>query len=548
VRKFLLSTLSAALLLTGAARLKADDLKPVVVVALPSYDNLSADLTFIGQVADMPQLPKQFEQAAASLNGGKGIVGLDKTKPIGAAMVLDAAGQPKFVGFIGSTDLKALLGSLPLQANDKGDGSFDLMSPQGPVHFVQQNGWAIFSNAPDLIKSVPADPSQLLGGLDKDYGAAVRVNIQNIPAQMRDSFINLIKFGAEASLQQKPGEDDSDFQLRKGTAEAMLKQVEKVAHDLDQMTFGLAVDPTEKSVHVDISVTFVAGSELAKSVSEKASGKSDFAGFLLPNAAVTLNMSQKLGPDDIAQLLEMLKSGRSKVQSQIEKDPNLTDEATQKAAKQLVDELFDIGESAVKSGKMDAGAALILDPKALAFAAGGYVPDGSAVEKMFKKFVELGQADPKFPPVKFDVEKYKDVRFHNMAIPMTDDEQGKKLFGDTLEVYLAVGDHGAYLAFGKGAVDLIKSVIDKSAAGASETLPPFQLNVALSPIAGFVDAIQPGNPAVSAVAQILAATNGKDHLKIHSKMIENGSTVRIEAEEGVLKVIGLGAKVGGAQH
>ncbi|HEX3999369.1 MAG TPA: hypothetical protein VHX65_12530 [Pirellulales bacterium] len=547
MRKLLLSTLSLALLLAGNSQLKADELKPVVVVSLPSYDSLSADLNFIAQVADMPELPKQFEQGSAQLNGGQGIKGLDKTKPIGLALVFDAGGQPKFVGFVGSTDLKALLGSLPLPAADKGDGSFEITSPQGPVRVEQKGGWAVFSNEPDLIKSLPVDPSQLLGGLDKDYGAALRVNVQNIPPQMRDMFMNLVKMGAEASLQQRPGEDENDFALRKGSTQAILKQLDQVAHDLDQLTLGLAVDTEAKAVHLDATVTFVADSKLAKAAGEKSSGKSDFAGFLQPNAAFNLNFSQKLGADDIAQLTDMLKAGRTKVMAQLEKDPNLSDETTQKAAKQLVDQLFDIGESTIKGGKIDGGAALILDPSALTFAAGGFVSDGSEVEKMFKKLVELGQADPNFPPVKFDVETYKGVRFHNVAIPMND-AQGKQLFGDTLDVYLAVGDHSTYVAFGKGSVALLKSVIDKSSADASETLPPFQMNVALTPIVKFVDTIQPGNPATSAIAQILAATGGKDHLKINAKMIENGATYRIEAEEGVLKVLGLAAKIGKGQH
>lgn len=536
MRKTLLSTIALALLLGGAGRLQADDLKPVVVVSLPSCDAISADLTFLAQVADMPDLPKQFEAATAQLKG------IDKTKP-GGVVVMMATGAPQVIGFVGSTDLKALLGSLPVPPpTDKGDGAFEIMSPYGPIRIVQQGGWAIFTNDAALLKSVPADPTQLLGGLEKEYGAAVRLNVQNVPAQARDQFISVMRLSAEAGLQKKPGEEDSDFELRKGATEAILKGIDQIAHDLDQLTIGLAIDTEGKSIHFDLGTTFVAGSELAKAANEKTAGKSDFAGFLLPDAALTFNFSEKLGADDIANLSEMLKSSRTKVQAQLEKDPSLSDEATKKAAKDLVDQLFDIGDSAIKSGRLDAGAALILDPKALTFAAGGYLPDGAAVEKTFKKFVELGQADPNFPPVKFDVETYKDVRFHNMSIPMTD-AQGKQLFGDNLDVYLAVGDHRAYLAFGKGSIELLKKVIDKSAADVAETLPPFQANVALTPIVDFVNTVQPGNPAVGMISQILAGTAGKDHLKIHTKTVENGGIVRIEAEEGVLKVFGMAAKM-----
>jgi hypothetical protein len=545
VRKVLLSTLAIGLLFTGAARLYAEDLKPVVVISLPSYDNLSADLDFLGQVTDTPQLSAGLAMVSAQLNGGQGIKGLDKSKPIGAAVMMEA-GQPlpNVILFAGTTDLKALLGSLPgVQANDKGDGTFEIMGPQGPVRVEQQNGWAVFTNAPELLKNMPADPSQLLGGLDKQFGAAVRVNVQNIPEQTREMFMGLIKSAASSTLRQQPGEEDSKFEMRQKSAEAAMKQLDEVAHDLDQFTFGFGIDRKAKTVHMDFSMTFLAGSKLAKSMADKSTGKSDFAGFLMPNAAVNFNMSQKLSPTDIEQFVEMLKSGREKVQAQIEKDPNLSDEATQKAAKQLVNELFDIGESAAKSGKMDGGGALVLDSKNLNFAMGFFLPDGSAVEKTFKKFVELGQADPNFPAVKFDVEKYKDVRFHSMAVPISD-PQAQQILGDTLNVYLGVGDHSVYFAAGKTGIDLVKSVMDKSAVSTDSNLPPVQMNIALTPIVRFANSVKPGDPGISAVGQILSGTNGKDHVIINAKTIENGVSYRIEAEEGVLKVIGLAGKMG----
>ncbi len=541
MRKTLLSMLALGLLLGGSSQLKAEDLKPVVLISLPSYNDLSADLAFIGQVADVPDLPKQLDAAFGQLNGGQGIKGLDKSKPIGAAVMLDS-GLPKVVIFMGTTDLKGLLGSLPLQANSNADGSFDIMSPQGPVHVAQQGGWAVFSNAPDLMKLVPADPSQLLGGLDKDYGAAIRINVQNVPDQTREMFTGLMKSAFETTLRQQPGEDDATYQLRKASAEQGMKQLEQVIHDLDQLTFGLAVDTSAKSVHADISATFVAGSEMAKATASRAPGKSDFAGFLLPNAAFNMNFSQKLSQADIDQFMQMLKTGREKLQAAVEKDPSLSDEATQKAAKQLVDELFDIGESAAKSGKMDGGAALMLDPKALSAAAGIFVPDGSAVESAFKKFVKLGQADPNFPPAKFEIEKYKDVHFDKISIPMNDD-QAKQFFGDNLDVYLVIGEHRVYIALGKGSIELLKSVIDKSETASPEPLPPFQMNVSLSPIVEFVNTVQPGNPITSAISQVLTSSEGKDQVRIRAKMIENGATYRIEAQEGVLKVLGLAAKM-----
>jgi hypothetical protein len=63
---------------------------------------------------------------------GQGLKALDKTKPIGVAVFLDATTQqPKALIFLGATDAKALIAGLPmLQAQEK-DGGWEIQSPQG---------------------------------------------------------------------------------------------------------------------------------------------------------------------------------------------------------------------------------------------------------------------------------------------------------------------------------------------------------------------------------------------------------------------------------
>ena len=82
--------------------------------------------------------------------------------------------------------------------------------------------------------------------------------------------------------------------MRKGTAEAGMKQIEHIAHDLDQLTFGLAVDTEAKSVHFDIGDDIRRRLGNGQGRGRKDRRKSDFAGFLLPNAALNFNLSQKL--------------------------------------------------------------------------------------------------------------------------------------------------------------------------------------------------------------------------------------------------------------
>ncbi len=160
-----------------------------------------------------------------------------------------------------------------------------------------------------------------------------------------------------------------------------------------------------------------------------------------------------------------------------------------------------------------------------------------------KNLVALGSADPNFPPVKFDADSHKGVRFHSMTIPIKDDEGAKRVFGETLTAYLGVADQSAYIAFGKGSLDLLKKVIDKSASPTDGSSPPVQLNFALTPIVKFVNSMKP-DPTADMIVKLLAANPGADHVRITAKPISNGVNYRIQVEEGILKSIGMAAKAG----
>ena len=87
-------------------------------------------------------------------------------------------------------------------------------------------------------------------------------------------------------MAQKPGEDEIAFEVRKKMAQAQLKQMEELIKDLDQFTIGWAIDPTAKTTYLDFSMTAIATSPIAKQFAEMANIKSDYGGFLLPDAAI----------------------------------------------------------------------------------------------------------------------------------------------------------------------------------------------------------------------------------------------------------------------
>ena len=85
VSKTLLSLLTVALMLSGTPRLSADD-KPVAVCTIASCESFQKDLKFVGEFAGIPDLDKSIDGIVALMTQGKGLKGLDKTRPLGAAI------------------------------------------------------------------------------------------------------------------------------------------------------------------------------------------------------------------------------------------------------------------------------------------------------------------------------------------------------------------------------------------------------------------------------------------------------------------------------
>jgi hypothetical protein len=87
----------------------------------------------------------------------------------------------------------------------------------------------------------------------------------------------------------------------------------------------------------------------------------------------------------------------------------------------------------------------------------------------------------------------------------------------------------------------LKQVIDGSKAAAGKEVPPMRLTVAATPIAKFAAkaAEEDSVKAMAAmVVGVLEKAGGKDHVTITATPIAKGIRVRLEVEQGLLKLLG----------
>jgi hypothetical protein len=562
-----LSALVVALLLGGwsvcpAEETPAAGLKPLVTVSFSGYDELRADIEFVGKLGNNPQLAQGLEKMLKDMTQGQGLTGLDTKRPWGVVVQTD--GQQKFpiCGFIPVTDLKQLLtrvGNMQVVPFMEklfevpavpADGVYELELGGATVCVQEKGGWAFITSSREDLANVPADPQKALGDLNQKYDLAVRASIQNVPSDYRKMFVDQMKAGAEIGMGRLPGESDEDFALRQGVAQQMIQQIDTMINDLDEVLIGWAVDRRTGTSYLDFQVTAVAGTKTAAQFTQPATVTTNFAGFDLPGAALTGNWGGTLTDSDVAQAKSAIANVRAAALKELKNQGLSADEL--KLASQLLSDLLDVLEKTVENKTADGGLALLLKPGALTFVLGGTIADGAKLEKALKQLAaEVQKAEPQVAQIlKLDAETHQGIRFHTLAVPTKemDDEIAAKLFGDTLDVVLGISETSVYLSVGREAAGTLKQVIDQSKAQAGKQIPPARIAVAATPIAKFVAEVADDEGAkqmATKIGAMLEQSGGKDHLVLTSKPVPNGAAVRLEVEEGLLKVLGsLGQMLG----
>ena len=531
--------LAVAVAFVPLARAQAqNNLKPVAVISINGLNEIFDDVTAVTKWAGVDGATGFF------LAAGRGLTtGLDQKRPNGAYVVMEN-GEPKVVAFLPVTNLAAFLNIHKDRIGtpkDLGDGVLQLAGNPQTIYVKEQAGWAFVAQDQNQLTNLLQNPVELLAGLDKKYDIGIRFYIQNIPAEIRDLAVSRLKDGYEAAMQQQSGQLDAQ---QRAAAEKLgqnsIKSLVQLIEEADQVTIGLSIDAQEKQIFLEGSATAKAGTELAGKMALLADAKSAFTGFLIPEAAATFNFSQKMAADDVEQMLGMLKVAREQALKQIDNEAKLPDQNARTAAKDIVGALLDIVRDTVQKGKIDGGAALVLDEDEVQFVAGGLVADGTKLESTLKKIVELAKNEPDFPGIKFNADSHKGVSFHTIKVPI-DDKDAAKIFGEELEIVIGTGKSSVFVGVGDDTITLLKEVIDNSIANGNKAVPPMQFSLSIRPILKFAASVE-NNPQIAALAAAAEAVEGNDHITVTAKPIERGLSYRLEIEEGILKIFGEAAK------
>ena len=512
----------------------ANATEPVVVVTLGSVNKLMDDINYLTGTLGQAQAGAMF-----SLMAGTFTQGIEPTQPIGILVPLvDGAPQP--IALIPTSDVKAVLKRLEAQtgpADELEDGTHVIIVGASTLFIRQSGDWAVIAPNRDMLNWAPPNPLAVFEGMGNDYDIAVRLRMQQVPAQTRKMLTAQMRQGFEQAMAQQP---NGNAEAGREMAEATIEQLEQFINETDELRFGFNVNQETKKVIFDGSFTAVPGTKLAAMYGGAHAIPSDFASVIRNDAAAFYHAASSISPEAIEQTRGSLKTSLTAIENAIANEDNLN-ETQQAKVKELIRRIGELAVESISEGRADIGALLLADEEDLRFVFGAFVSDGQKAAKIFKDLAAEVQNEPNAPRFMFDQGNYKGVTMHVVETDVPADDEARRVFGDTLRVHIGTGPKAVYAAFGKNSDALIKELIDSAGNDNGNGRPTGQLRVVLLPILQFAHSIEP-NDAVAAMIDALSRAPDSGELMMIQESIEDGLRGELVLGEGLLQAIGAAAR------
>jgi hypothetical protein len=441
-----IAALAATLLTCGLASAQPKDAGPTIEVRLRSVNDLVDKFEYLAGLAGKEDAVTQVKGLIKVLSaGGKGVEGIDPTKPIGAYATLTKEVQTSpFVVMIPIADEEQFLAMLKKRLNvtteRTDDGTFKAALPPGEIRPINEvylrftSGYVYAApKAKDLDPKLLIKPEAYFA---KDDGSAASlvVHIDRIPPDLKTFVLGQLELGVnEERKKNAGGETLAERRLKNFVFDTAVGGVKAVADDGKDFSVKLFAAPKTDDISAEVTLTARSGSPMAKNFASLGTRTSLPAGIVgsvanpAARAGVKVAVMDRLRKDYTDAIGDLL--------ADVIKKASPEEEA-------IVKHFVEAFGPTLKAGELDAALALIgPDAKGryqLIAAAG--VTDGKKIEKFAKAVTAVAGGAVDF---NFDIEKIGDFNLHRFDLKQTD-EKFEKAFG-TKSIWVAVSDNAIAL-------------------------------------------------------------------------------------------------------
>ena len=504
--------------------------KPVLVATLGSLNKLINDVNYISGLLGQREAGGMFGMIAGSMAQG-----IDMDQPIGV-MVMLVDGVPQPMAMLPTADVRGVLQRLEAQAGraeELDDGTLVIAIGVNTVYIKQVGSWAALAPVKETLDLAPADPTAYFEGLGNEYFLAARVQMQQVPAETRQVLVDQLRQGFDQTMQNS----DAPAEARK-SAEAQLDALARVINETDEIMIGFNADQKDQQIVQAFSFTAVPGSSLADAYGQQQPTPSKYASVIREDAAMYYHTAVTISPEAAEQAEQQVEQQITMLSGFLEQNDDVSED-DKKAIEELVRGIVDLAIETAREGRADTGALLLADETQARFVLGTFVADGQKAAQLVKDFAAKIEGKPDAPTFVFDADTYNGVTLHRVEVDVpAEEDEARKIFGETLIVHIGTGDKAVYAAVGDDAMALMQQLIDAP----TESSVPIgrtagRLQIKLLPILEYAQSIEP-NSTVAAMIDSLLQPGDTGNFAVISENIPNGSKGLVTWSEGLIKAIG----------
>lgn len=476
---------------------------PLAVLCAAGVERWLNNVDYLFSTVQRDELSDFVGGQMSKLNDLKG---LDKDKPFGMLIFLKPGllPQPYPVSFVPVKNLSDLIGTAgsgPFKVKKIDDTYYDLVNDNTTLHAKLQGDYAWISEHADQLEYEFPNVLELTKRITDRYDAAFEFNLTAVPEGMKHIFLDFLRASTETSMQQRDGEPDTGYQLRRVNALNTLDSFEQMILQGERLTLGLAVDSKSKRASLEADVVAKPDSEFSKSLLDVAARPSYFANVLRDDVPLTFSMSWMLPPAHQKRLAEFFDTAEQDVASQLtntlsgakSEEPKTPAPAEAVPATSsgkpkrgssgklkkpkipvppAIKDIFDSLRATASTGHVDFFVQFVTDgskdKSQFTFIGGAKLADGSKLASGVTELLHQVEGKVKLAALDFNIDSHQEIKFHRLLGSQIGQGE-ERMYGEKPSLYVGLGSQAVWFAIGQAdALAQLKLAIDKVQPGVSE--------------------------------------------------------------------------------
>jgi hypothetical protein len=477
---------------------------PLAIVSVAGFERWMSNVDYLFGSIEREELSDYVGGKLANVNDLKGF---DKEKPFGLLIFLRPGllPQPYPVMYAPVKNLSDVIGTLtggPVKVKKLDDTHYDLVGDRETFHARLAGDYAWIATQSDQLDYEFPDPVSATKRLADRYDIAIEFNLTQVPEGMKHIFLDFLRASTETAIQQRDGEPNTAYQMRRLNALDTLDWLDKLLLQGERLTFGLKVDPKSKSAAIELDVQAKQDSAFAKALQEVAARPSFFSNVVEDDVPLTFSLSAMMTPQNQKRFAEFFEEAEQDIAEQLAnvlegKQPNEAKKPENAAAPPAdapkssglprskrgasakppkakvpvppaLHDVFESLRATAKTGHVDFFVQFVADSKSdgapqFTLIGGAKIADGTRFAGGATEILRQLKDRPGMARMDFGVDTHAGVTFHRIAGGGLETDPGtQETFGSKPAVYVGFGSQAVWFALGQpNALAQLKLVIDR---------------------------------------------------------------------------------------